>query len=112
MKRPSLVFACLSFPDARALLEDGRSAVLGFLAAQSHPIEVSHVHEVWAPLVAQVAKRLPARQETGFKSWVGTIPWRRKWHPIPVFLPGQSHGQRSLAGYCPWGRMSRIQFSD
>ena len=31
------------------------------------------------------------------------IPWRRKWHPTPVFLPGESHGQRSLAGYSPWG---------
>ena len=30
-------------------------------------------------------------------------PWRRKWHPTPVFLPGKSHGQRSLAGYSPWG---------
>ena len=29
-------------------------------------------------------------------------PWRRKWQPTPVFLPGQSHGQRSLAGYSPW----------
>ena len=31
--------------------------------------------------------------------WVRKIPWRRKWQPIPVFLPGESHGQRSLAGY-------------
>ena len=30
--------------------------------------------------------------------------WRRKWQPTPVFLPGESHGQRSLAGYSPWGR--------
>jgi len=30
------------------------------------------------------------------------IPWRRAWQPIPVFLPGEFHGQRSLAGYCPW----------
>jgi len=29
--------------------------------------------------------------------------WRRKWQPIPVFLPGESHGQRSLAGHGPWG---------
>ena len=29
--------------------------------------------------------------------------WRRKWQPTPVFLPGKSHGQRSLAGYSPWG---------
>ena len=30
-------------------------------------------------------------------------PWRRKWQCTPVFLPGKSHGQRSLAGYSPWG---------
>ena len=34
----------------------------------------------------------------GFDPWVGKIPWRRKWQPTPVFLPGKSHGQRSLAG--------------
>ena len=42
-------------------------------------------------------------QRHGFDSWVGKIPWRRKWHPTPVFLPGESHGQRSLADCCPWG---------
>ena len=31
------------------------------------------------------------------------MPWRKKWHPTPVLLPGDSHGQRSLAGYSPWG---------
>ena len=31
------------------------------------------------------------------------ISWRRKWQPTPVFLPGESHGQRSLEGYSPWG---------
>ena len=35
---------------------------------------------------------------------VGKIPWRRKWQPTPVFLPGESHGQRSLVCYSPWGR--------
>ena len=35
-----------------------------------------------------------------FHPWVRKIPWRRKWQPIPVFLPGKSHGQRS---YSPWG---------
>ena len=34
---------------------------------------------------------------------LGKIPWRRKWHPTPVFLPGKSYGWRSLAGYSPWG---------
>jgi len=38
-----------------------------------------------------------------FHPWVRKIPWRRKWQPTPVFLPGKSHGQRSLVGYSPWG---------
>ena len=36
-----------------------------------------------------------------FSLWVGKIPWRRKWQPTPAFLPGELHGQRSLAGYSP-----------
>ena len=39
----------------------------------------------------------------GFSPCVGKIPWRWEWQPTPVFLPGESHGQRSLVGYCPWG---------
>ena len=38
-----------------------------------------------------------------FSLWVGKIPWKRKWQPIPVFLLGESHGQRSLVSYSPWG---------
>ena len=38
-----------------------------------------------------------------FHPWVRKIPWRRKWQPTPVFLPGASNGQRSLAGHSPWG---------
>ena len=48
-----------------------------------------------------VVKDPPARR-LGFHVWVGKIPWRRKWQLTPVFLPGKSHGQRSLAGYSPW----------
>ena len=53
-----------------------------------------------------VVKNLPATQETQqtwFNPWVGRIPWRRKWQPTLVLLTGKSHGQRSLAGYSPWG---------
>ena len=54
-----------------------------------------------------VVKNLPAMQETfrrhGFNHWVGKMSWRRKWQPIPVFLPGESHGQRSLVDYSVWG---------
>ena len=38
-----------------------------------------------------------------FDPWVRKIPWRRAWQPTPVFLPGESHGQRSLVGYSPQG---------
>ena len=45
----------------------------------------------------------------GFNSWVRKIPWRKKWQPTPVFLPGKSHGQRSLAGYSSRGCRSQTQ---
>ena len=46
---------------------------------------------------------MPAMQGPGINSWVGKIPWRKEWLPAPGFLPGESHGQRRLAGYSPWG---------
>ena len=46
-----------------------------------------------------VVKNPPAMWET----YVRKIPQRRAWQPTPVFLPAESHGQRSLAGYSPWG---------
>ena len=49
-------------------------------------------------IVAQTVRNLPAIQET----WVKKIPWRREWQPTPVFLPGESYGQRE--DYNPWGR--------
>ena len=38
-----------------------------------------------------------------FDPWDRKLPWRRKWQPTPVFLPAESHGQRSLIGYSPLG---------
>ena len=38
-----------------------------------------------------------------FDPWIGKILWRMEWLPTPVFLPAEFHGQRSLAGYSPWG---------
>ena len=43
-----------------------------------------------------MVKNPPAKQETQVLSLVGKIPWRRAWQPTPVFLPGESHGQRGL----------------
>ena len=56
-----------------------------------------------ASLVAQMVKNLPVVQRLEFDPWVGKIPWRREQLPTPVFLPGESHGLRSLAGCSPWG---------
>ena len=56
-----------------------------------------------AIIVAWMVKNLPAMQEISVRSLGQEEPWRRKWQPTPVFLPRESHGQRSLAGYSPWG---------
>ena len=56
-----------------------------------------------ASLVAQTVKRLPTMQETRVQSLGPKIPWRRKWQPTPVFMPGKSHGLRILVSYSPWG---------
>ena len=54
--------------------------------------------------MAQMVKNLPAKQETQIQSLEGLeIPWRRKWLPTPLFLPGKSYGQRSLVDYSSWG---------
>ena len=56
---------------------------------------------LWASLAAQWQRAcltVQEMQETWVHPWVGKIPWRRKWQSTPIFLPGKSHGQRSLVG--------------
>ena len=55
-------------------------------------------------VVSAVKNPLTKQEFDKFDLWFGKIPWRRKWQPTPVFLPGKSHGQRSLVGFSPWGR--------
>ena len=50
-----------------------------------------------------MVKDLTKIQETWVQSLGQEIPWRREWLPTPVFLPGESHGQRSLVSYSPMG---------
>ena len=79
--RSPVLYSCVSVP--------------AVLAGSSVPL--------WgASLVAQTEKNLPAMQETWVLSWIRKIPWRRKWLPTPVRLPGESHGQRGLAGCFSW----------
>ena len=58
--------------------------------------------------VALVVKNLPANagdiEDVGSNPGLGRQPWRRTWQPTPIFLPGESLGQRSLADYSPQGR--------
>ena len=58
---------------------------------------------MWVSLVAQTVKRLSAMQETRVWSLGWEDPLKKEMQPTPVFLPGKSHGQRSLIGYRPWG---------
>ena len=51
--------------------------------------------------MTDMVKNLPAMWDTWFNPWVRKIPWGRKWQLTPVFLPVESHGQRSLTGYRP-----------
>ena len=64
---------------------------------------------VWSFLVAQIVKNLPAMQETRVDPLVGKIPWRRQWQSSPIFLPGEFHGQRNLAGYSPKGHKESVR---
>ena len=62
--------------------------------------------------VVKKACQCRRHRRRGFDPWVRKIVWRRKWQPTPVFLPGESHGQRSLAGYSPQGFKSQIGLSN
>ena len=67
---------------------------------------------LWASQVELVVKNPPANagdlKDVGSIPVSGTIPWRRAWQPTPVFLPGESYGQRSLVGYSPQGRKESV----
>ena len=50
------------------------------------------------------ASQCKRRKRREFHPWVKRLPWSGRWQPIPLFLPGKFHAQRSLVGCCPWGR--------
>ena len=59
---------------------------------------------LWASQMILPVKILPSSagdaRGMGFDLWLGKIPWSRKWQPTPIFLSGDSHGQRNLVGFC------------
>ena len=90
-------------PEIAALLHLAMSA---FLAGYFLPNTWAYAN-IWASQVKNIPSGKESacqgrrRKRRGFNPWVGKIPWSRKWQPTPGFLPGESHGQRSLAGYSP-----------
>ena len=64
---------------------------------------------IWASQVVQLVKNPNGNAgDVGSIPWVGKMPWRRKWQPTPAFLPGESHGQRSLVGYIQFMGSQRV----
>ena len=58
----------------------------------------TELHIICGQVALVVKSPLSMQEACRFHPWVGKIPWKRSWQPIPVFLPGEFHGQRSLAG--------------
>ena len=84
---------------------DKNDRVIIVAAGDEQPARSEEVDTVNAKLPWWLSQLRICQQcsRPGFNPWVGKIPWRKEWQPTPVFLPGESHGQRSLVGYSPWG---------
>ena len=72
--------------------------------SSSMDMNLSKLWEIWGFPGGSDVKRICLQcRKPGFDPWVRKISWRREWLPIPVFLSGEFHGQRSLVSYSPWG---------
>ena len=104
-QRPIQMFfsqGSLECPQCSALPKKGKKAKTKTL----HVFISKYCNLSWAAQVAQWLKREKKKNQPANAEDVGQvrkITWRRKWQPTPVFLPGKSHGQRSLEGCSPWG---------
>ena len=71
-------------------------------------LPLSHLSDFCQDIIIMLHQMLSGEGSTrqagnmGMILGLGRFPWRRKWQHTPVFLPGKSHGQRSLEGYSPW----------
>ena len=89
------------------LLRPGKSEISGYFCLKSVPrVTLSSVEADRGPLERQMGSLRDATS-LGSLDGIREALWRRKWQPTPVFLPGESHSQKILAGYSPWGRKSR-----
>ena len=77
-------------------------SVISSSRSQVYSLE-REIRVLWTSLMVQRVKNPLQCRRHRFYPWVRKILCRKKWQPTPVFLPGKSLGQRSLAGYSPWG---------
>ena len=91
-----------------SLQSKGLSRVFSNTTVQKHQLGIY----IYGFPCGSAVKNLPANEGNGFSPWVGKVPWRRKWQPIPVSLSGKLHGQRNLADYSPRGLRSQIWLTD
>ena len=75
--------------------------VIHLVLVQAKCLGVSIVSDFPGAYSKELACQSRGRKRCKFDPWVWKIPWRRAWQPTPVFLPGESHGQRSLVGHSP-----------
>ena len=77
--------------------------VYGIALDSLKPSLISLCRVLWGFPGSSVGKESACKAgDLGWIPGLGRSPWRRKWQPTPVFLPGESHGQKSLVGYSPW----------
>ena len=68
----------------------------------------NNIEERWWVMLKNPPANANKCKRRGFDPWVGKIPWRGKWQPSAVFLPGKFHAQRNLVGYRPWVTKSQM----
>ena len=110
--RWDLFFASSTCPHAVLSPSTVEALFSGPFSKELFPMWLQICFILGTSLVAKTVNHLPIIQETRFNHWIGKISWRRKWQPTPVFLPGKSHGWRSLVGYSPRGHKSQTWLSD
>ena len=100
-----MISCILSFSDLLHLVWYPLGPLMLLQTEIFHSLLGLSIYNLGASQVAQRWRICQCRRckRPGFNPRVGKIPWRRKWQPTPVFLPGDSHGQRGLAGCSPWG---------
>ena len=93
------------------LFYSGRTVRHYWSDLHTHTLRISTGFEDFSPFGSpgkESACQRRKRKRLEFHLWAGKIPWRRAWPPTPVFLTGEFHGQRSLAGYSPWGHRAGL----